>query len=85
MPATHTPCTRNQVAPNIAPVVTILGGPSQAFRVADGIKLVAALDPKSVCGGKRVRAQGASICMLLVAARLARTVRSCSASRGALP
>lgn len=45
----------SKVGPGVAPVVSIVGGTSQSFKIADGIKLAAVLDPKSVCGSKKVR------------------------------
>jgi len=44
-----------KVGPGTAPVVSIVGGPLQSFKIADGINLASALEPTSVCAGKTVR------------------------------
>lgn len=38
-----------------APVLSIIGGASQHFAIAQGIKLDSLLDATSVCAGKQVR------------------------------
>lgn len=48
----------NKVGPGTAPVISIVGGPTQSFRIADGVNLASALEPTSVCAGKTVSHQG---------------------------
>lgn len=43
-----------KVGPGTAPVISIVGGPAQSFKIADGVNLAAALEPTSVCAGKTV-------------------------------
>lgn len=43
-----------KVGPGTAPVISIVGGPLQSFKIADGINLASALEPTSVCAGKTV-------------------------------
>lgn len=43
-----------KVGSGTAPVVSIIGGTAQSFRIADGVKLASFLEPTSVCAGKTV-------------------------------
>lgn len=43
-----------KVGPGTAPVISIIGGPTQSFKIADGVNLASALEPTSVCVGKTV-------------------------------
>lgn len=53
-----------KVGPGTAPVISIVGGPTQSFKIADGVNLASALEPTSVCAGKVVSAR----CCALAAA-----------------
>lgn len=44
----------SKVGPGTAPVISIVGGPVQSFKIADGINLASALEPTSVCAGRTV-------------------------------
>lgn len=50
--------TFKKVGPGTAPVISIVGGPTQSFKIADGVNLVSALEPTSVCAGKTVSLSG---------------------------
>ena len=44
----------SKVGPGTVPVISIVGGPTQSFKIADGVNLASALEPTSVCAGKTV-------------------------------
>lgn len=44
----------SKVGPGTAPVISIVGGPTQSFKIADGVNLASSLEPTSVCAGKTV-------------------------------
>ena len=44
----------SKVGPGTAPVISIVGGNTQSFKIADGINLASALEPTSVCAGRTV-------------------------------
>lgn len=48
-----------KVGPGTAPVISIVGGPTQSFKIADGVNLASVLEPTSVCAGKTVRVAAA--------------------------
>jgi hypothetical protein len=43
-----------KVGPGTAPVISIIGGTAQSFKIADGVNLASYLEPTSVCAGKTV-------------------------------
>jgi hypothetical protein len=44
----------SKVGPGAAPVISVVGGSTQSFKIADGVNLASALEPTSVCAGKTV-------------------------------
>jgi hypothetical protein len=44
----------SKVGSGTAPVISIVGGPTQSFKIADGVNLASSLEPTSVCAGKTV-------------------------------
>lgn len=53
--ATHTATlVFEKVGPGEAPIISVAGGTSQTFKIAEGIKLTAQLVATSVCAGKKV-------------------------------
>jgi hypothetical protein len=44
----------SKVGPGTAPVISVVGGSAQSFKIADGVNLASALEPTSVCAGKTV-------------------------------
>lgn len=45
----------SKVAAGEAPVVSIVGGPTQSFKISQGVRLSTLLSADSVCAGKKVR------------------------------
>jgi hypothetical protein len=48
------PLVFTKVGPGTAPVISIVGGTAQSFRIADGVNLASFLEPTSVCAGRTV-------------------------------
>jgi len=44
----------SKVGPGTAPVISIVGGPTQSFKIADGVNMASALEATSVCAGRTV-------------------------------
>lgn len=63
----------SQVGPGTAPVISIVGGPTQSFKIAAEVNLASALEANSVCAGRTVSEAQYGVCVsVTVLARLMR-------------
>lgn len=71
----------SKVGPGTAPVISVVGGSVQSFKIADGVNLASALEPTSVCAGKTVScldfAGHACLICAVVIATIASVTSSC--------